>query len=69
MVDDALRQISTFYIVKSMWQKLSLTIELTKNIGNVRQKEKEGVIRLEIWGDIVVGWSLRSKIKSILCTS
>ena len=49
--------------------KLSLPIELTKNIGNVRQKEKEGVIRLEIWGDIVVGWSLRSKIKSILCTS
>jgi hypothetical protein len=68
VVDDALLQMSTFYIVKSMWQMLSLPIELTNNIGNVRQKGKEGVIKLEKWGDIVVRWSLRSKMRSILCT-
>ena len=68
MVHDALLQISTFHIVKSMWQMLSLPIELTNDIGNVRQKGKEGDKKLEKWGDIVAGWSLRSKMRSILCT-
>ena len=37
-------------------------------VGNVRQKSEEGVTKLEKWGDVVVGSSLRSNMRSILCT-
>ena len=33
-------------------------------IGKVRQKREKGVIELKKWGDVVVRWSLMSKMRS-----